>query len=274
MVYRWDCSRCGFTVWTGLEGAIRDAVQSHLLEHDGRALYRDGFRIGWACPHCSESALRHDEDTAVEAFGEHLFSHVEGRVRSGTHVAADLAGSGNVLLASPPNSAGMENALVHFAAPCDVVLLVTSDVAGRLRLLDQRLTSWPDRTIVLTTSDQPLAGVDDVDLSRVPLEIVKLEGGFSLPRLGETISRIIDEHDGPDVRFSVSFEVLSEIVDAFELETVFRFLHLLTRRLETADALGHFYFSPDVRSGPTLNLLGELFDLQLEAESDRFVSTA
>lgn len=272
MVYRWNCDRCTYTVWAGSGATTRRSVESHLFDHYREALYRDGFRVGWNCPHCSTSISKHDTDEAVDSFKRHLFEHVEDRVESGTHVAAEISGTGNVLVLAPSNSPGADNARVHFTAPCDVVILVTMDVAERLRLLDDRLSEWPSRTIVLTTKDQPLAGVDDVDLRTIPLEIVKLDKGLSLPALGETISRVMAEHEEPGVRLSVSFEILTDLVRSRDLEQVFRFMHLLTARLDSADALAHSYFDPDAKAGPTLNLLSELFDLQIEAEDDRFVS--
>lgn len=271
MVYRWACDRCEFTVWSGSMESIRRSVEGHLVDHDREALYRDGLRAGWNCPRCQASGMSHDVDDAVGEFKRHLFEHVEHRLQPRTHVAADLSGTGSVLVLSPSNSDGADNARVHFSAPCDVVLLVTTNPAERLHLLEDRLSEWPRRTIVLTTNDRPLDGTEELDLRSVPLEIVKLDAGLGIAGLGETISRVVAEHNDPTVTLSVSFEVVSDLITKRDLEQVFRFLHLLTARLERADALSHFYFDPDTTSGPTVNLLSELFDLRIEADGNRFV---
>ena len=271
MVYRWACDRCEFTVWSRSVESIRGAVEGHLVDHAREALYKDGFRAGWNCPRCQASGIHHDADDAVGEFKRHLFEHVEHRVQPRTHVAADLSGTGNVLVLSQPSSDGADNARVHFTAPCDVVLLLTTNPAERLQLLEDRLDEWPRRTIVLTTNDRPLDGTEALDLRSVPLEVVKLDTGLGLAGLGETISRVVAEHNDPAVTLSVSFEGLSDLLAKYDLEHVFRFLHLLTARLERADALGHFYFNPDTTSGPTVNLLSELFDLRIEADGNRFV---
>ena len=271
MVYRWVCDRCEFTVWSGSRESIRRSVEDHLVDHDREALYRDGVHAGWNCPRCQASGMHHDAEHAVGEFKRHLFEHVEDRLQPKTHVAAGLSGTGNVLVCSPPDSAGADNARIHFSAPCDIVLLVTTNVAERLRLLEDRLEEWPERTIVLTTNERPLEGTETLDLRRAPLEVVKLDSGLGLAGLGETVSRVIAEHNDQSVTLSVSFEILSDLIATSDLEQVFRFLHLLTARLERADALGHFYLNPDSRSGPTVNLLSELFDLRIEADGNRFV---
>jgi len=271
MVHRWSCNECGHTVWTGSKAAIRRSIHSHLFEHYQSNLYREEFQTGWNCPRCSASEIQHDVDDAVASFKQHLFEHAEDRIQSGTHVASDLSGTGNVLVLSGPDAPGADNARIHFGAPCDIVILVTTNVVDRLRLLDDRFNEWPNRTIAITPTNQPLAGMTDVDLRDVAVEVVKLNTGLALPTLGETISRVVEEHNDPNVRLSVSFSVLSQIVADNDLEQVFRFLHLLTSRLEGAGTLSHFYYNPKTTSGPTVNLLSELFDLRIEAKPDRFV---
>ncbi|WP_246084409.1 DUF7504 family protein [Salinadaptatus halalkaliphilus] len=259
-------------MWAESGAALRTGVQSHLLDHDRETLYKEGFKIGWNCPHCQASSLGHDVDEAVSQYERHLFEHVEDQIRSGVHVGNEIGGTGNVLVLSPPGTDGADDARIHFTAPADVALFVTTNVDDRLDTLATRLSEWPTRTIVLTTSERPLEGIES-DLSDVSLEIVKLDSGLGLAGLGETISRVIDEHNDPGYKLSVGFEIVSEIVAKFDLERVFRFLHLLTSRIESADALGHYYWHPQQQTGPTLNLLGELFDLQLETTANRFVST-
>ncbi|WP_049924954.1 DUF7504 family protein [Halopiger goleimassiliensis] len=272
MVFCWTCDRCRFTVWAAQRSIVRSTSESHLLEHYKESLYEEGFRFGWTCPHCETGSIRHDVDDAVGEFKRHLFEHERDRLRSGAHVADRIDGTGNVLVCTRPNSSDADNARLHMLAPCNVVLLVTTAVGDRLRALAERLSEWPARTIVLTTAERPLADVSDLDLSSVPLEIVKLDSSLSLSALGETISRVVAEHNGPNRKLSVGFDVLSEIIAKYELRQVFKFLHLLTARLESADALSHFYYDPDSNSGPTLNLIAELFDVRIEATNGRFVT--
>ncbi|EMA36679.1 DUF7504 family protein [Halobiforma nitratireducens] len=254
-----------------MTGATQDAVQSHLFDHERDALYREGYQIGWSCSRCESATLKHDKEEAVRTFKRHLFDHVKGRVEKGTHVADEIGRTGNVLVLSSPTSTGANNAHVHFIDSDDVAILVTTSVAERLRLLAERGSDWPVRTIVVTTAEQPLASTDDLDLRDVPLEIVQLDPGIGLDGIGETISRVIAEHNDPGTDVTLAFDVLSELLAKSDLETLFKFLHLLTARIESADAFSHFYCDPETKSTPTINLISELFDLCLSASDDRFV---
>lgn len=270
MVYNWRCHTCDFAVWAGSESAAVDGVQSHLLEHHRGGLRKESFQVGWQCPYCSEQQLRHDQEAAVEAYKRHLFDHVDDRLRSGVHVADHVGRTGNVLVLADPDSTGADNARVHFLAICDVAIVVTSDVADRLELLSSQRSTWPSRTIVLTTNEDPLADLEEMDFSDVPLEIVQLSRSMGLAEIGETVSRVVAEHDVPGRTLSVQFDVLSELIDVCELKDLFQFLHLLTARLESTDAVGHYYCNPATNSKPTINLLAELFDATVRAEGNQF----
>ncbi|TYT60904.1 DUF7504 family protein [Natrialba swarupiae] len=271
MVYNWRCRRCEFVVWSRNGNEIRSAIQDHLVDHHRQRLSKDGFQVHWRCPYCDDSGLDHDESAAVRAFRDHLFGHAKQLLQTGAHVTDEVGGTGNVLVLAPPESDGANNARVHFTAPNDVAILVTMNVADRLELLGRRLEEWPAKTIVVTTKTDPLAGVEDVDIASVPLEIVQLDKGLGIAGLGETISRVIAEHETTDGDIAVQFDVLSEIIDTYELEKVFRFIHLLNSRIESVDALSHYYCNSQARSKPTINLIGELFDLRISATGERFV---
>jgi hypothetical protein len=272
MVHRWRCRRCAFTIWSARRGAAVDAVESHLLDHHRGQLTRQDFRISWDCPYCEHTGQGHDEQEGIERFGSHLFEHVEPLMQSGVHVADEIDGTGNVLVRAPPGSTGGKNARIHFLSPGDIALFVTTNPAERIRLLDEELREWPAWTVVLTTKNDPLAGAAGIDFSTVPLEVVRLDSRLGLSDLGETISRVLDEQERSDGKISLEFDILSEIIGTFDLQTVFKFLHVLANRCESADALAHYYVDTRARSESTLNVLEEVFDLSITAREEAFVS--
>jgi rubredoxin len=272
MVHRWRCRRCSFTVWSARRGAIVDAVESHLLDHHRGKLTNRDFRISWECPYCETTGQSHDESDGIARFRSHLFDHVEPLLESGVHVADDVGGTGSILVRSQAGSAGADNARIHFLSPGNIVLFVTTNPAQRIRLLDEQLDEWPAWTILVTTKDDPLAGVTGVDLSEKPLEVVRLDGRLGLSDLGETISRVLDEQEHSDGKISLEFDILSEIVEKFDLQTVFKFLHVFAERCASADALAHYYVNPRARSESTLNVLDEVFDLTITAREETFVA--
>ncbi|MFP8954960.1 hypothetical protein ACLI4Z_18680 [Natrialbaceae archaeon A-arb3/5] len=271
MTYNWRCRHCDFVVWSERSKTVQRSIQDHLLDHHRQRLTANGFQVNWNCPYCDEYGSDHDEAAAKDAFATHLGTHMRRSVRTGTHVADEVDGLGNVLVLTPPESTGASSARSHFLTRGDIAIVITASVTTRLQLIEARLGAWPEHTIVVTTKHDPLADIGDVELSAPSLEVVQLDKGLGLSGIGETISRIIAEHNGPETTFSVAFDILTEIIHTFELEQVFRFIHLLNSRFDSAEALSHYYCNPESNSGPTLNVLRELFDLRITATSDRLV---
>ena len=270
MVYRWRCRHCEFTVWAAEEAEAVDAVQDHLLEHHASNVRRDGIRTEWRCPYCDARSESYGDDVdPVDAFASHLFGHVEDLVETGVHVADDIGGTGSVLVVAPLDGTA-DNARAHFLARGDAVVVVTANPADRLRLLDRELGSWPARTTVLTTVEHPLDAASDLD--RSAFEFVTLHRGTDLSGVGETIARCLRDHEGMAGTLSVEFDILPELVDKFDLRTVFKFLHLLSSRLDRADALSHYYVDPRRQQAASLNVLEGAFDLSIRASGGAFTS--
>jgi rubredoxin len=271
MVYRWQCRQCSYTVFSGTEAATAETVKSHLMEHYSEQLTSEDFRVGWECPYCDQTAKSHDVEDGVARFKNHLFSHVEPLIEAGAHVADNINGTGNILVQSQLNSPGADNARVHLLSPGDILLIVTTSPVARLRVLNERLSEWPAWTIVLTTKTEPLAGVEEIDLDTTPLEIIQLDKRLGLSDLGETISRVMDEQDTTSSKLALEFDIMSEILDKFGMQTVFQFLHILTNRLETAGALSHFFINPQTQSASTINMVDKLFDISITVHGQQFV---
>lgn len=272
MVYRWQCRHCDFTGWSSSQSALTDTVKSHLFEHYKNKIEQTDLGVTWHCPYCDRSAQGYDTEESVERFKTHLLEHVTALLESGVHVAEDIDGVGNVLVLSPLGSTGADNARIHFTSPADIAVFVTTDPAQRVRLLDDKLQSWPAWTTILTTKPQPFADVTEVDLDSAPLDVAILNKGMSMTELGETVARVLDEQQTENARVSVGFDILSELLRLFDTETVFKFVHVLNSRLESMDALTHYYLNPQSQPESEVNVLQELFDLKIRATDARFVS--
>ncbi len=272
MVDRWACRHCGFLAWGPNRPVLADRIQSHVVGHHRDAIERDDFRLTWECPYCDRAEHTHEEAEGVREFEEHLYSHVEPLVEEGTHVAEETGGSGDILVISRPESAGAANARVHFISACDIAIIVTTNPAARLQLLEDRLEELPAWTVVVTTDRSPLEDLSELDLSSLPVEVVALDSSLGLSGLGETLSRVVSEHESADGRLTVEFDILSELLSKFSLQQVFKFLHVLSARLEDADALAHYYLDPNAESDSTVNMLEELFDLTIETSESVFTT--
>lgn len=271
MVYRWRCRQCDFSVWSASERELTDAVESHVVDHHKGNLSQTDFLYEWSCPYCDAAGSEQDKAETLGRFRSHLFGHVEPLVESDVHLADDIEGVGDVLVKTPQDDTRADNARVHLLSPGDLVLITTTSPAERLRLIDRDLAEWPAWTIVITTKDNPLGGVD-LDLASLPIEVVKLDKRMGLRQLGETISRVLHENETSNAKVSMEFDILPEILDKFELEAVFQFLSVLGARLERADGLSHYYVDHTRQPESTINVLEELFDMSIRVDDNHFVS--
>jgi len=272
MVYRWQCRQCAFGLWAASVDAAAEAIGTHLLDHAESNLRRDGVGIAWRCPRCGTEGETYagDDDDAVASFESHLFGHAESQLEAGVHVADTVGGTGNVLTIAQFDGDAADNARTHFLSYGDDAMIVTANPAARLRLLDRTLPSWPASTTVVTTATEPLSGVD-IDPAARSVEVVSLDGRPDLSGVGETLSRAIGSRQAAGT-LSVEFDILPELLATFELQTVFRFLHLLSSRLERERALAHYYLDPRRIQRASSNVLEGVFDLSIRAEGAVFTT--
>jgi len=272
MVHQWQCRECKFTVWSSKQSKVAGVVKSHLLSHYRHTVESDEFGIRWDCPYCDKTSQSYDADEGIAKFKDHLFKHVSSLIDSSVHVADRINRTGNILILSPLESTGANNARVHFTSPADIAVFVTNNPAERVRLLDNALQSWPAWTTILTTKAQPFADVTDIDLEAAPLDVAILDKGISITELGETLIRVLDEQQTSNSRLTVGFDILSALLRLFDTETAFKFVHVLNSRLANMDALTHYYLNPSAQPESEINVLKELFDLQIQAKGSRFTT--
>lgn len=133
---------------------------------------------------------------------------------------------------------------------------------------DDALTSWrshvgelPDRLRIVSVGgerrastargladERPGVGVDVVDEPR------------DLTGLAMRISGRLSEWDGEGSDVRLCFDSLTALVQYAELERAFRFLHMLTSRLNQMGAVAHFHLDPGAVDDRTGRTLAQLFD--------------
>ena len=272
MVHKWRCRHCGFSAWSDRHEQLKRTVGSHLFDHHSGRVTKADFRLQWACPYCSATGKAHDEGEIVGEFKEHLGNHGTNAIERNAHIASEIDRSGNVLVKAPTESDVANNARVHFLSGSNLALVVTKRPKERLRLLDRRLERWPGRTVIMTTKRRPLEGSLELDLSSVSIELVELDRRLGPSELGETISRVIDVHHTSGDTVSVEFDILSDIVRSFDLQTTYDFVSMLSRRLGEVGAIAHLYVAARPQLSSALNVLDDKIDLELDTESRVFTA--
>lgn len=143
--------------------------------------------------------------------------------------------------------------------------------------LDQSATS------VLSTLESYLS--DSVELSPSSIGIIDASGGSSDSVEGATVYRIESAGDLTGIGISMSKHIdaleeargdsnmrvallgMSPLIMYTNKEKTYRFLHVVTSRLDAVGALGMFLMNSGAHDEQTQNLLASLFDSQLEFES-------
>lgn len=62
----------------------------------------------------------------------------------------------------------------------------------------------------------------------------------------------------------VSLQTLTVLLEYVDFDTAFRYLHILTHRIQAAQAVGYFQIDPDIHDPETINTLKTLFDTVIE----------
>jgi hypothetical protein len=105
--------------------------------------------------------------------------------------------------------------------------------------------------------DAPRPGGDSVETLSSPGD---------LTGLGITLSEVLKEWNDEDERTVACFDSLTALLQYADLQTVYKFLHVLTGRFEAADVTAHFHLDPEACDTQTVSTLTSLFDTVAELE--------
>lgn len=183
----------------------------------------------------------------------------------------------NLLVSGPPMTGKQEYAVDILAdgvlAGDGAIVVTTKDTAKQVR----------EEYALRTDDEDPLVGVVDCvtrqqgnptltdhDLVRYASSPVDLTG------IGIELSELLrDFYEERGVtRNRVLLHSLSTLLMYSNLQTVFRFLHVFTGRVQSADALGLFVIDDTGHDDQTMSTLKQLFDGALEVREDGDVREA
>ncbi|MEF8820201.1 MAG: recombinase RecA [Haloferacaceae archaeon] len=147
------------------------------------------------------------------------------------------------------------------------IVVTTKDGADRV-LDDYRervdIENRPVAVIDCVTRQQGVGEVRDDDRVKYTSSPVDMTGiGI---KLSETLESFYQEHDVDDTRVMV--HSLSTLLMYSDLQTVFRFLHVFTGRIQSVDGLGLFCIDSTAHDEQTMNTLKQLFDGIVTTEED------
>jgi hypothetical protein len=106
----------------------------------------------------------------------------------------------------------------------------------------------------------------DADFGLGEEAVASLANPGDLTGLGIKLSEVLKEWSGAPERTVACFDSLTALLQYADLQTVYKFLHVLTGRFETADVTAHFHLDPDACDQQTVSTLTTLFDTVVELD--------
>ncbi len=91
-----------------------------------------------------------------------------------------------------------------------------------------------------------------------------------LTGLGIKISEVLQQWHGNGNETVACFHSLTALLQYSDVQTVYKFLHVLTGRFTTANVTAHFHLDPDAHDSQTINTLKTLFDAVAEFDGNEW----
>ncbi|UPV73678.1 helix-turn-helix domain-containing protein [Halorussus limi] len=82
------------------------------------------------------------------------------------------------------------------------------------------------------------------------------------------LSEQLTRWEGNGNQTLVSVQTLTVLLEYVDFDTAFRYLHILTHRVQAANAIGFYHMDPDIHDEETINTLKTLFDAVVEVSDD------
>lgn len=174
--------------------------------------------------------------------------------------------AGSYLLSGPAMSGKYElliDIIIEGFSHDDGALIVTTNDGAQkiVRDIESHDIELPDQFRIVDCVTEQQGGTDRFSEDRVEY----VSSPADLTGIGIGVSEQLRRFADADVeRTRVGFYSLSTLLMYAELETVFRFLHVLSGRVESINGLGLFAIDPSTHEADVVNTLKQLFDGMIE----------
>lgn len=195
-----------------------------------------------------------------------------------TEAVLELAGdAANVLLVGPAGCPADESLCSRLmtarsGAPVSVLVITVSETPSqRLSVLQSYLEAPVERTAVVDVRNYDRPG--SYDQYEGPVDVRTVSKPSDLRRIGIVASRILSEWETEPGPTTVCFHSLSDLLALTDdRQRLFRFLHVLRGRIQSADARAHYHLDPSQHDEEAVRTFESLFDTVLSFDGDGSVS--
>ena len=184
-------------------------------------------------------------------------------------------GAANVLLLAPDGSPADADACLHLLTDTDaksknVLSLGYSTPSDRNTRAVRSAGPPSDTTFVCigerTRSTAATSPPADLTPGGTTMRVVP--DPANVARIGLVVNDCLEDWADSGSRTVICFHSLSNLLEYVDLQTAFRFLHVLTGRIATADAQAHFHIDPTAHDEKTVRTLSMLFDDVVRVEDE------
>ena len=191
-----------------------------------------------------------------------------------TEAILELIGdASNVLLSGPSDSPAEESLGSRLMAarsegPVNLlVITVTETPSQRLSVLESYLDGPVGETAVVDVRNYNRE--TNYEQYTGPVDIRPVSSAQDLRRIGIVTSKLLTEWTEIPGETTVCFHSLSDLLALNDdRQRVFRFLHVLRGRVQSADARAHYHLDPSQHEEQTVRTFESLFDTVVEFDGD------
>ena len=177
----------------------------------------------------------------------------------------------NLLIAGPSMTGKRELALDVLADGTQkdegAIFVTTKDGADRVLELYEQRTPYEGKPVAVVDCVTRQQGVGEI---REDDRIKYTSSPVDMTQIGIELSEFLEAfYQQRNIRQNrVALHSLSTLLMYSDLQTVFRFLHVFTGRIQSVDGLGVYVIDSSAHDDQTMNTLRQLFDGQITTRED------
>lgn len=247
--------------------SLRDLAESTRQRRSGDRSDTSGLDINL------KTASEHEEESGFEFEGSGDPADQEDWT-----LPPELEGSSNILVLGPLRGTAEDRCCLNLLSgvatdPRNILFVtLTRSVDDRLETWRRRMEDAPANMTVLSLGEQTrTSGVKEtVTVKDGPddVTITSLADPSDLTRLGITLTDQLSALPDEGAGSSICVHSLTSLLQYVDARRLFRFLHILQKKVDTVGAVAHYHMDPDTHDQQTVSVFETLFETVVRTTED------